>query len=275
MWQGDLNTAAERARESLKLWQRLEDEQYLPWSQMENAVVLLNMGKDEEAHALLKEANTLFRENGLAYLHATTLVHLGNVALGLGNAVEARSWLEKALTIAREIGDLWIISFALNNFGEVARTQGEYDQARQYYEQSEALLREMGDKGDLARLVHSLGHIAVHDGNLEKAEAKFMESLSMFRKLGNKRGIAECLAGIAGLLGRQGRPDHGATLLGAAEALLGAGGATWWPADRVELERNRAVLQAALGSQAYSTAWTAGQKLTMEEAITIGTDLSA
>ena len=189
------------------------------------------------------------------------------MTLGLGHPAEARDWLEKAYLLFRDVGETWGLSFVLNNLGEVARVQGDYDQAGKYYQQSEALLRATGDKGDLARFVHSLGYVALHQADYEQAQARFRESLSMFRQLGNKRGIAECLAGLAGLRARQGQAHWGATLLGAAEALLGASGAAWWPADRVELERNRGIMQSALGEQEYAQAWTAGRAMTLEQAI--------
>jgi hypothetical protein len=121
MWQGDLNIAETRARQGLALMQRLEDDQIMPWSLMGTGVVLINRGKDREAHSLLKEAQALFKEQGIPYMQATALVHLGNVALGLGNPAEAKEWLEQAHRLFREVGEEWGLSFVLNNLGEVAR----------------------------------------------------------------------------------------------------------------------------------------------------------
>ncbi|HEU4745307.1 MAG TPA: tetratricopeptide repeat protein [Anaerolineales bacterium] len=268
MWRGDLKNAVARATESLTLWQRLEDEQTVPMSLMETGVALINIGKDSEAHALLKEAEVLFRESGASYFHAITLVHLGNVSLGLDNPEEAREWLNRAYPLFKEIGEEWGLSFVLNNLGEVARVQGNYELAFGYYKESEALLRATGDKGDLARLVHTLGYIAAHKGDVHSAEAQFRESLAMFRRLGNKRGIAECIAGLASLRVMQGNLSMAATMLGAAEALLGASGAAWWPADRVEIERTRARLQSGLNEEEFHAAWKAGQSMTLDQAIT-------
>ena len=267
MWQGDLNIAEARTRQGLHIIQKLEDEQYMPWSLMGTGVVLINRGKDKEAHALLKEAQALFDEQGIPYMQATTLVHLGNVALGLGDPIEAGEWLDRAHTIFREIGEAWGLSFVLNNLGEVARVKGDYDQAAKYYLESEVLLRATGDKGDVARFVHNLGYVALHKEDFQQAETQFQESLSMFRKLGNKRGIAECIAGFAGLRAKQTKLMVGANLLGAAETLLGASGAAWWPADRAEVEKTRALLQSALGEAEFKTAWAEGQGMTLEQAL--------
>lgn len=267
MWQGDLKIAESRTRQGLALIQNLEDEQNMPWSLLGTGVVLINMGKDREAHALLKEAQALFKEQGISYMHAVTLVHLGNVALGLGEAAEAREWLEQAHDLFREIGEEWGLSFVLNNLGEVARVQGNFDQAGRYYQECETLLRATGDKGDLARFVHNLGYIALHQADFQRAEAQFRESLAMFRRLGNKRGIAECIAGLSSVRAKQERLQIAAQLLGAAEGLLRASGAAWWPADRVEVENTRAKLKSTLEEKGFAEAWAKGQEMTMEQAI--------
>lgn len=272
MWRGDLKNAEARASEGLILWQRLEDEQKVPMSLMETGVTLINLGRDGEAHTLFKEAESLFREGGMSFFDAVTLVHLGNVSLGLGNPDEARGWLDRAYPIFKEIGEPWGLSFALNNLGEVARVKGNYGQAYEYYKESEALLRATGDKGDLARLVHTLGYIALHEGDNPRAQAQFRESLAMFRRLGNKRGIAECIAGLASLSAKQGKLQVAAQMLAAAETLLGESGAAWWPADRVEVEKTRALLQAALEEHEFKAAWAAGQFMTLDQAIAFVSD---
>lgn len=267
MWRGDLKNAVDRASKSLTVWQRLEDEQKIPMSLMETAVTLINVGNDREAHTLLKEAAALFRENNISYFHAITLVHLGNASLGLGKPDEAQEWLNQAHPIFREIGEPWGLSFVLNNLGEVARVREDYERAYEYYRESEALLRATGDKGDLARLVHTLGYIAEHKGNHDLAEAQFRESLAMFRKLGNKRGIAECIAGLSSLRANQGKLQTATKMLAAAESLLGASGAAWWPADRVEVERTREILRSGMEEPEFRAAWTAGQSMTLDQVI--------
>ena len=272
LWQGNAKTAIVEAEECLALYQRNEDERYLPTALLQLGVIDINMGNDAAAHPLLKEAGSLFQEAGQRFFYAVSLVHLGNVALGLGNPMEARAWLEKAYPIAREVGDQWAISFALNNLGEVARVQGDYDQARRYYEESEALLRVMGDPGDLARLVHNLGSVAQHEGDFEKARSLYAESLAMFRKFGNKRGIAECLMGLSGLKAQAGQAQQATRLFSAAEAILAESGTAWWPADRAEVEQNRAAIVSSLDQAAYQAEYEFGQKMPLTQAFAYALD---
>jgi tetratricopeptide (TPR) repeat protein len=225
------------------------------------------MGDDSAAQPLLKEALGLFEKQNMPYFHAITTVHLGNVELGLGNAKQAHTYHEEALAKARMIQENWLLSFALNNLGEVARTQGQFDLARRYYEECETLLRTTGDQGDIARFVHNLGYIAQHEEEFEWAEAQFRRSLTMFRRLGNRRGIAESLAGLAGLRAQQGQVQWGATLLSAAETLLKSTGGAWWPADRVEVERNRTMMRSALDAVEFTKAQETGAGMNIDQAI--------
>ena len=89
----------------------------------------------------------------------------------------------------------------------------------------------------------------------------------MFRRLGNRRGIAECLAGLAGLKAQQGQTEWGATLLSAAQSLLKATGGDWWPADRLEVERNHEMLRSALSADEFAKAQRAGEAMNMDQAI--------
>ena len=267
IWQGKQDIGFAQLQECLAMNQKLGDKPMLAFLLMGNAVALINMGKDSEAQPMLEQALPLFEEMQFAPHHAITLVHLGNVELGLGHLEQARTYHEKALAEARIIAEDWLIAFALNNLGEVARTNGRFDVARKYYEEGEALLRSTGDTGDLARFVHSLGYIAQHEEDFEIAESQFREGLTMFRRLGNRRGIAECLAGLAGLKARMGQVEWGAIMLGAAESVLKVTGGAWWPADRVEVERNRMMMQSALATQDFEKAWATGGAMNIDQAI--------
>jgi len=274
IWQGKQDIGLAHMEESLAIVQKAGDEQWLAFLFMGKAVALLNMGQDSAAQPLLEESHKKFKEQNIAPFHAITLVHLGNVELGLGHREQAQIYHEEALGVARIIGESWLIAFALNNLGEVARTQGQFDEARKYYEESETLLRASGDRGDVARLVHSLGYIAQHEEELEVAESQFRKSLTMFRRLGNRRGMAECMAGLAGLKARQGQTVWGTTMLSAAESVLKITGGAWWPADRVEVERNRAMLKSALSDEDFKKAWKTGEAMTIDQALNFASNES-
>jgi predicted ATPase len=267
MWEGDLNVAVDYVLESVDIWRALEEPEGIGLALMTAGVVLLNQGQDDRARPYLEESVEVIREIGASWFEGTALVHLGNVALGQGDIAAALEYLEKAETIARQIGDPWQIAFAVNNRGEVARVLGEYDKAKRYYVETEQLYQQADAKGDQARLIHTLAYIAQHEGDLEVAEARFRESLESFLELGNKRGIAECLAGLAGLAAERKEFDWAVPLLAASEALLTSFGAAWWPADRVEFERNLEFTRSALEQAEFEELWNQGKTFSLEEAV--------
>ena len=274
LWQGKQDIALSKLQEVLPIVQMLGDDRLVATTRMGNGIAFINMGRDGDAQPLLEQSSQFFKKTDQLYFHALTLVHLGNAELGLGIPEQARAYHEEALAEARAINENWLIAFALNNLGEVARTQGQFDLARKYYEECEALLRSTGDKGDVARFVHNLGYIAQHEEEFELAESQFRKSLTMFRRLGNRRGIAECLAGLAGLKAQQGQTEWGAILLSAAESLLKITGGAWWPADRVEVERNREMMQSALGADEFTKAQKTGAAMNIDQAIAFASNES-
>jgi len=267
IWQGEQDLALSQIKESEAIWDELHTEQYKALVTLGNGIALINKGHDREAQPMLQESQRLFKEQNQSFFYVLSIVHLGNVELGLGNTEQARALHEEGQAEARVLNDNWLLSFALNNLGEVARVQGQYDWARKYYEESDGLLTDTGDNGDKARFVHNLGYIAQHEEEFELAEAQFKKSLKMFRQLGNRRGMAECMAGLAGLKARQGQVAWGAVMLTAAESVLKATGGAWWPADRVEVERNQTMIRAALGEEEYSAAQKKGAVMSLEQAL--------
>lgn len=269
LMQGDLAEAGQRLQEGIAVSRELRDERRLAMALLASGVLALYQGNTATAQAAFEESLAIGKQHNLWWIIADTLLNLGNVAVAQGDFITARNWLEQAAALAKSNDEVWLGANVLNNLGEVARIQGDYEQARCSYEESQILFRSIDDKSDVARSVHNLGYVAQHQGDYERAEANFRESLSMFQELGNRRGMAECLAGLAGLAVAQGQPNarRAARLLAAAEAQLHTSGASWWPADQVEYERNLAVIQATLDQETLAVSWTQGQAMSLTEAI--------
>ncbi len=272
IWQGEQDLALSQIKESQEILSDLNQGQLSGLITLGKGIALINKGQDREAQPMLQASRQFFKEQNNPFFHTLSLVHLGNVELGLGNIERARSLHEEAQVEARTLNEGWLLSFALNNLGEVARTQGQYELARKYYEECNSLLTDSGDNGDKARFIHNLGYIAQHEEEFELAEAQFRKSLKMFRQLGNRRGMAECMAGLAGLKARQGQIKWGAVMLGAAESVLKIAGGAWWPADRVEVERNQEMIRSALGEEGYASAQKKGAAMTLEQALEFASD---
>ena len=272
IWQGEQDLALALLKESQDIWNDLKIEQHKALITLGTGIALINKGHDREAQPMLQESQKLFKEQNHSFFYVLSIVHLGNIELGLGNTEQARILHEEAQIEARALNDNWLLSFALNNLGEVARVRGIYGLARKYYEESDSLLTDTGDDGDKARFVHNLGYIAQYEEEFDLAENQFRKSLKMFRRLGNRRGMTECMAGLAGLKARQGQTEWGAVLLTAAESLLKTTGGAWWPADRLEVERNQEMIRTALGDEKWMAAQKKGTAMTLEQALAFASE---
>ena len=69
------------------------------------------------------------------------------------------------------------------------------------------------------------------------------------------------------MIGRLGALEPAARLFGAAAALFETAGASIWPIDRADYERNLAAVRAGLGEDAFAAAFAAGRAMRPEEAV--------
>jgi hypothetical protein len=49
-------------------------------------------------------------------------------------------------------------------------------------------------------------------------------------------------------------------------------GSAWWPADRVEVERNQEMIHSALGDDKWTAAQNKGKAMTLEQALAFASE---
>ena len=265
--QGDLGRAGTALRESLTLWRELGDKWGMAFS-------LHNLGHVAEvqtdygrANAHFEESLLLFRELGDKWGIGWSLNCLGHEILGQGDYSRAKPLFEESLALLREAGDKWIGAYPLRNLGVVAGMQGDYQRAMPLLEESLALSREINDKYNIAASQNYLAKMALKLGNHERAMTLYKESLTLRREVASKRGIAECLVGLAGVAGGQGKPTLAARFLGAAELIRETIGVPVPPSDRAEYDSQVSAVRAVLGQERLAAAWAEGRAMTLEQAI--------
>src|SRR5439155_26698516 len=75
--------------------------------------------------------------------------------------------------------------------------------------------------------------------------------------LGDRKGVAECVAGLAGVV-VESEPGRAARLLGAASGAVEARGTALSTSNRPGYDRTLATARARLGDEAFGAAWAAG-----------------
>jgi hypothetical protein len=91
-------------------------------------------------------------------------------------------------------------------------------------------------------------------GEYEPARCAYQEGLALSQELKGRRGMAWCLECLAEVAVTEGQPERGARLMGAAEGLIEAIGASWPPTHAAGRERALAALRTALGEEAAAAA---------------------
>ena len=226
--QGNLTTALELARESLQLYQQVED----------------------------------------AWGTALALHHLGKATLELGDPGAARTLLEESVALFRMTGDAVLLALSLNTLGLVDLREDDYAAARVHFEEALAVAQETDDEQNRADALAHLGTVALRVDNYPQAAVLFQQSLALNQVQGYKDGIAKDLAGLAEVASLMGQPERAARLFGAVESLREASNISLLPLRRVEYDRTVEDIQIQLNDAAFAEVWANGRAMPLEQAIT-------
>ncbi|MCW3096470.1 MAG: hypothetical protein JWL77_2088 [Chthonomonadaceae bacterium] len=283
--QGEYAAARAYFEESLAIKREIGDQPGIASSLDNLGIVAWLQGDNVAARACHEESLAIRREIGDRPGIASSLNNLGNVATDQGDYAAARAYYEEALVINRRIGNRTSEAINLNNLGNVSQNRGEYAAARAYYVESLAIQREIGDRHGIARSLNNLGSVAGHQGDYTVARAYYVESLAIRQEIGDRPGIVFSLEAFAALIAAETTAftvpvettevsretgvgmQKAARLWGAAQSLREQMGAPLPPSARDEHDRDVAAAHVALGDEAFPAAWTEGQQMTMEQAI--------
>jgi hypothetical protein len=114
----------------------------------------------------------------------------------------------------------------------------------------------------------NLGQLALRAGDAGEAGRLLHEGLALSTAVGDRARIADYLDAIGRLATVAGQWQSGARLLSAATALYQSLGIQQYLDHRGEHEHAVAAARTALGDEAFTVAWDAGQTLPPEQAVT-------
>ncbi len=264
---GDYKHAAEPAEEALALYRQLGYEGDMACSAYVTGIVNMARGHYKRAAALLEESLARFRTLDDKWGIASSLRHGGQNAARRGDYGRAEILLEESIALYREMGNDLGAAWALRHLGMSAVNQGDHRRARELLTQSLVLFQEMDDKDGIAYTLTGLGSVARHEAANDQAVGFYGEALTMSRAIRSQWVTVECLFGLAAVSGSQGVPGRAARLFSAAEALREAIDYLLPARERAEFEQARAASRAALGEHVFTSVWTDGRAMTLEQAI--------
>jgi predicted ATPase/class 3 adenylate cyclase/Tfp pilus assembly protein PilF len=264
--QRDDDRAAALLEESLTLARDAGDQITTATALNDLGFVVHRQGDSIRAEGLFRESLALRRVIGNASEIARSLNNLGTVAFDQGNFTMACELYEESLALYQETGDKWGAAGAMTNLSEALRHQGDTTRATALLEESLSLYQETGDARNAAVVLLNLAAIARERQELETAAAKFREALAQSQTVDDHAGVSDALAGLGGVLAVQGRYEEAARLLGAAVSpSAGTESQALSDADRFQADLNQ--VRGALAPTAFASEWNAGQRLTLDAAI--------
>jgi predicted ATPase/class 3 adenylate cyclase len=268
----NLAGAVAAAEESRALLAGLGDAGGLAWSTFELGRIALRRNDLVQARRLLEQSRDLFRAAEEKGGQAWCLYQLGRVCLTQEDYPAARAALHASLALRRELGGAEGAAWTLNSLGELARLQGQLPEATAYYEESLAIHLHLNNKHGVAVARHNLGQLALVQGTYQQAYTQFRASLQLGQEIRGQFTTAEALAGLAAVAVHQGQPARAAQLLGATSALLDGIDAVLAVPDLRAFNQAQELTRQSLSEPAFTAAWTAGQRMSMHEAITFALD---
>jgi predicted ATPase/class 3 adenylate cyclase/DNA-binding CsgD family transcriptional regulator len=265
-YQGDYAQAEALCGESLALYREAGDEHGVASALSGLALAARTTGDYSTAQSTFEQALEIFGRIGDQQGVARTLNRLGLAVWFAGDHERFRLLVEESLAGFRELEDVEGIGLCLLHGGIVALSEGDSVRAQRVIEESLAIARGLGDRRTIAKGAYFLGDAfsGLHDH--AAARALYEESLSLSIELGDRWVSTISLEGLARTAAATGQLEAAARLLGAADALRDATGATRSTYWRALYELVAPDTRARLGDDAFETAWEAGRTLTPEQA---------
>lgn len=242
---GDLAAARADSEEALRIFRELGD----GWGRVQAAAVLGTLaeiaGDYERATAHHREGLRTSEELGMWTEAVRRRVELGRIALLAGDHEQAERLHEQARDLAVRHGDRPGQEIAEVGLGLVARRRGRLDEAEAYLTGWLEWNRRLDSDHGTALILAELGFIAELRGDAPTALALHRDGLATARRTGDPRAVALALEGLAGARALAGRHRGAARLLDAATAARARLGAPLPAAERADVDRIEAAIDAA------------------------------
>jgi tetratricopeptide (TPR) repeat protein len=233
------------------------------------------MGEPAEAAPCAEEALRIGRTLGSQWLLGLAL---GPLALVARTRDEKRALWQEALACLRRAGDLVMCVFQILPLAVLEIEDGHLDAACTLYQEALALSEDTRSPITLYLSLDGLGEARLLQGEIEQAANCCRRSVVGLRRLGSRSDAAMAFFKLACCATRLGHFLEAACLAGACDVMHAAyvieagpeGAYKWnkWTALHQRLwDENLAQLRDALGNHEFDTSYSAGSRLTFDEAV--------
>jgi non-specific serine/threonine protein kinase len=265
----DALQAQELFRESLALWQHMGDRNGMAQALSALGVAAEYLADYAQAVAYFEQSLPLLREEADTPLLARTLTSLALSVLQNGDLERAMTLCTEGLALHQQLGDQRGIAATLANIGLIWQARGDEQRATALWEESIAMRQQIGDQGGAAHVLGLLAGAAVRQGAYARASELYQDSLALRQQSGDQEGVAPILEGLAALSATLGQLLPAVQLAAAADVMRAAMSMPLSAQERIAHDRTLAALHARLNEAAFAQAWAEGQRLSLNQIMTI------
>ena len=187
--------AAERGEEALAEFAGLAHDRAIV--RLVKGMVLAQMERFDEAHAILSECRQIFREHGDIRRYVQAGVAEGNALYRGSHHAEAERLLEDLLRDAVASGDLESQARIHNNLGFCATHLDDYARANIHFSEAVAKFTDLGFTAEVSRTERGAGLVLIGRGQNASGLARLHKARQAFTEVGMIEEAGLCALNIA------------------------------------------------------------------------------
>lgn len=193
---------------------------------------------------------------------------LGAMLAEAGDVPGSRHHHDLATTLRREVGEPYGLAYTLISRATLERWAGAHAAALTSASEALAQFKEVQSNDGVLLAYLQLARLAADIGNDTEACDLLRQSFELLQPHMRAKAAIEALETLASILVRRKQALPAATLLSAATAHRQARSLVVPVPERTAVADTRATIASMLGVAAFSSAWSEGQRLSLEQAVT-------
>jgi predicted ATPase len=266
---GQFQQAYELIRRSFDLFKESHNPKQTAWSMDLLGRIEFSQGQLPQAQAHFQESLDLFQEIGADSGTAFVYVHLGQALFYQGFIEQSVLMFEKSLDVCRntESSRSSICALALTFLSEIAMQHSAMQSAHELIDRSLILSKNSGLSWCIELGCFVSGLLGLQEGEIESAALNFRESLLLQQSLKENWSSLRLLEAVAALLVMRGELLGAARLYGATDHIRISLNIPQMPIYRSQHKDSLAGLKRQLDPPALAEAWSAGQALSLDQAV--------
>ncbi len=266
---GQWEQANEQLQQCRALFSELGEQKHAAWARLYLGRVAFGRGDLQTAQHCFRESLEAFQASGSARGRVHALAYLGQCYLCQGQATQATSILEECRSVCNAIDESRsaIAAHAANYLAECALNAGRLGQARELAAASLSLSKEAGYSAQIELGSYTFALLAMRERRGLSAARCLRDCLLLQQLLKEQWRSLILLDTVAELIVATGDLLGAARLYGAAEQLRAALNLPRLPIYQAQHERSQQQLKQQLDTASLYEAWSAGQSLSLDQAI--------